>query len=671
MGKISLGNFGQGQTTAPVQHTQLDGRGIGSEFGVLADIGKDISNRAMQYQQQQKAEDDAFTRAKTAKALTDYDLEVERAKTDVANQLQTGVITYKDANARYMETVQKIPAPQIEGQNETLKFTYDGALDTARKRGAADIGNVAENAKRQEFAALFTDTLDGLGKQAGLPGANLDAIDQRMESLRTTAKAAGYTDQAITKAIQDKRDSVYTTHAQQRIISSRENGEALKQIELELTNDKGYYANRLDADKRTALLGTVTGYRIQLENRIEATATKREAAAERAVASYSDQIATGLPIAAELTNETFEKVRGTVYEQDFKDALQHSNEIQTVRQLPFAQQQTYIQQLDATLKTTPTSNPKKEQARLSSLRASMDAAQKVAKENPILFVQQQTGEALPPLDIQALAQPGGIQAIGNQIADRFNAIEGARRKYGPTVGSNPWTPQETEMMKMFFDKADDKQRLQVLGVLQAGSSTPQRMAGALAPLAADKPYLKLAGMAQFQKLRGDSGTELAPTILAGARVLTEKTSIMPSEQKFLALFDESVGDAFPPGSEERKMAYIGFKTMYAGMAGPKGITHEQGGEIDAQLGKEAVSLASGGISEYNDRKVVRPWGMKEEDFSDRVEIEIERLATESGFDVDKLEDMPLMASDVEGQYFLLNGGKKQMKDGKLLIVRVK
>lgn len=671
MGKISIGGFGRGETTAPVQHTQYDTRGVGAEFGAVVQAGQQITGMAMQHMQKKKEEDDAMARAKSAKALTDYDLEIDRVQTDVTNQIQTGAITYQQAEEKYQEALQKVPAPQVEGQDEKLKFTFEGALDTARKRGSGAIYNVAETAKRQEFASLFTGNLDSLGKAAGLPGANVDQINQRIDSLRATAKAAGWSDQAIDKQIQDRKDANWTNQAQQRIIASRENIDGLKQLEQDLTDEKGFYANRLDPDKRTALLGTLTGYRIQLENRTEASINKRETAAERAVSSYQDQIATGLPIAADLTNETFEKVKGTAFEQDFKDALSHSNEIQQIRQLPFAQQQTYIQQLDAKLKTTPTSNPKKEQARLNSLRTAMDAAKKVASENPILFVQQQTGEPVPNLDLQGLSQPGGMQKVGAQINDRFNAIEAARRKYGASVGSNPWTPQETEMMKMFFEKADDKQRLQVLAALHAGSATPQRMAGALGPLAADKPYLKLAGMAQYQKLRGDSGTELAPTILAGARVITEKTSIMPTENKFLDAFDKAVGDAFPPGSEERTMAYIGFKTLYAGMAGPKGITHEQGGEIDAQLAREAMNLSSGGISEYNDRKVVRPWGMKEDDFTDRVQTELERVATETGFDVDKLEDMPLISSEVEGQYYLLNAGKRQMKDGKLLIVRVK
>jgi hypothetical protein len=111
------------------------------------------------------------------------------------------------------------------------------------------------------------------------------------------------------------------------------------------------------------------------------------------------------------------------------------------------------------------------------------------------------------------------------------------------------------------------------------------------------------------------------------------------------------------------------------MADEKGVRHvnEDKNMADDKLAELAISLATGGVSDYNDRKVIRPYGMKADDFESAIETQLEIVAKNTGFDLGDIEDLPLFAvPGQDGAYYLLSGNKiLPDKQGKPVIVRVK
>lgn len=102
--------------------------------------------------------------------------------------------------------------------------------------------------------------------------------------------------------------------------------------------------------------------------------------------------------------------------------------------------------------------------------------------------------------------------------------------------------------------------------------------------------------------------------------------------------------------------------MYAGMAGPKGVTHDGAQlEVDGDLAEQAVTMATGGIGEHAGSKVVKPYGMSDKVFSKIVDIELQGISERTKFPVGQLEDMPLSpVPGQEGTYYLLNAGRVQI-----------
>lgn len=282
---------------------------------------------------------------------------------------------------------------------------------------------------------------------------------------------------------------------------------------------------------------------------------------------------------------------------------------------------------------------------------------------------------MEPLDVSGVMTPEGQQKLGEQIADRFDVVNSVRKAYGPEVARNPWKPEEQAMLKSLLEQADDGTKLQVLGVIASSSPSGAEYAAAIKPLIADQPITMLAGMAQFRGLKGPDGTDVPRTLLSGAKVLTDKSTPMPKDAMFRESFDKAVGNALVPGTPQREQAYLAFKSLYAGMSGPKGIKHDgPAPELDRDLADQAAEMSTGGIMERGGAKVIKPYEMEEGTFNALVDMQLEGLSMHSKLPISQLEDMPLSpVSGKEGSYYLMNAGRVQVDPAtnQPMVVKVK
>jgi hypothetical protein len=89
-------------------------------------------------------------------------------------------------------------------------------------------------------------------------------------------------------------------HAQQQLMAARDNGGALSAFNNELTSEKGFYVDKLDPEKRNALLNQAMGYQARIEaraiaaqNHADMLALRRENAAIHASGTMQMRIANG------------------------------------------------------------------------------------------------------------------------------------------------------------------------------------------------------------------------------------------------------------------------------------------------------------------------------------------------------------------------------------------
>lgn len=662
MARIPVGSFGQ---SGPPRPQGGSARNPGSEdMAALGQAARAIGGIATQFVQKQQDDDAAHARAKATNALLDHELTLKGRAEDIAGRVATGELDYREAETFYQEDVAKIEAPRTEGLDPVLAEQMQGGLRRNQEAARQTITRVVGQAKRADFKGQFFTALDTLGKLAGAPDADVDTINAKAEAFSALARQAEIPPDQIAKTLQDFKDKNWTNHATQRFINTRDDLAGLNQLETDLTAEDGYYASRLDTDRRNMLLAQVTAGKMRLENKDAIEVDKRESIAEREVTWFSDQMVTGLEISGERWAQGWENVQGTTQEAAFKQARSMATEIQTFRASSFADQEAFLQQLEAQTRSSPSADPKRDLSRLNTLRAAFDQGKKLAAESPLLYYQHQTGQEVPPLDLQAMAG-GDIDGVAAQLQSRF-AIAGAlRKRYGSAIGMSPWLPQEAAMAKSFFEQADDKGRLAVLSALSAGTPDAASFVATLKPLAADEPLFMAAGLAQFRKLQGPGGENVPALILQGSRILEDKSVPMPGNAELVRAFEERVGDALPAGTVARQRGFEVFKAVYAGQAQATGYRHDMDAgatiEADDDLADMAIELATGGVSEINDSRVIRPYGMPEKDFEQRVSAGIRMAAQSSGLDRGLLSEMPLRpVPGREGAYVLLNDGAVQI-----------
>ncbi len=654
MAQIPLGNFGRSVPVAEqgrVVTIDPNDRGAQALAGTVQNVAMDMLN-------QRNKEDQALARVKASNALIDRESQLKTIGADIAEKMRMGQVGYDKAEEAYTAAVAKLDPLETPGLDEVTMGEVGNSLKRLQNGGLDYVRQAAAGARVESAKADLVSRMDMLGKDAALPGANIDQINARMDAEDIDLAGRLAWGEAWTSKKQEFKDDNWTTHATQRVIGARNGLDTLREIESDLTAEDGFYAKKLDPEKRNQLLNTVTGRIFQVQEQQQRQAEMRELQGMRVLDQMDKQAASGLPPTPADQQRWKAALSGTSMAAEYNDRVAQMNEVQGLLRQPIGEQVRYLEQKRQQMAASGASVA--DQANVERLQSAVDQNIKLLKEQPLTFNALRTGEDVPPLDLAGIATPEGQQQLGAQLAQRFDTVNALRKQYGTEVARNPWRPEEATMLKAFMSQADDGSKLQVLSALAASAPSGSDYAAALAPIAADEPATMLAGMAQFRGLKGADGTDVPKVLLAGSKVLTDKSTPMPSEQELRLAFDAQVGGSIASGTPQREQAYTAFKSIYAGLAGPRGVRHEDSFTDDG-LVEEAVQLATGGIGERAGAKVVKPYNMDDDTFDAVVDGQLEGLAKRSGFPLGQLEDMPLSpVPGREGAYYLLNAGRVQL-----------
>lgn len=660
MAQIPLGNFRAPQAVpAPEQGRVVTPDPNGMNRGAQQLAGT-VNQLATDYMGQINREDQALAKVKASNALIDRESQIKTISADLGEQMRAGTLDYTKAEETYNSSIAKLDPLDTPGLDEVTMAEVGNSVKRLHNGGLDGIRSAAAGARIESAKADLVGRMDMLGKDAATSGADIDAINNRMEAedIDVAGHLAYGADWANKK--QAFRDQNWTTHATQRVIESGNNIGSLTKVEQDLTADDGLYAKKLDPDKRNQLLNTVTGRIFQVREHNERQAEMRENKAERALLQMDRQAATGVPPTPADQQRWQATLSGTSLAGEYNSRIGEMTEIQGLLRAPLAEQQQYIDQKRQQMAANGGSVT--DQANVNRLQTAVDTNTKMLKEQPLQFNAQRTGVDVAPLDITGLGTPEGQQLIIGQISERFDVVNAVRKAYGPEVARNPWKPEEQAMLASALAAADDGTKLQILGAVAAGAPSGADYAAAIKPLTADQPITMLAGMATHQQLKGADGTDVAKTLLAGEKILKDKSTPMPNEGELRMAFDESVGTSITSGTPQREKAYLAFKSLYAGVASSKGVSHDGTNPMaDGDTVEQAIQLATGGIGERAGAKVVKPYGMSDDDFDNAIDGQLSGIAEHTQFPLGELEDMPLSpVPGKEGAYYLMNAGRVQV-----------
>lgn len=657
MAQIPLGNFAQARAVPEAPQNRVITVDNRAETQASQQAASAVQSAALGVLDNINREDQALARVRASNALIDRESQIKTIATDLDEKMRTGQLPYEKSEEAFTSAVSKLDPLETPGLDEAQQGEIGNSLKRMQLSGLDSIRASAAKGRIQAAQSDLVSRMDMLGKDAAMPGANVEQINARMdaEDIDVAGRLAFGETWASKK--QEFKDGNWTTHATQRVIESRESIGSLQKLEHDLTAEDGFYAKKLDPEKRNQLLNTVSGRIFQVQQHQQQQSMMREMKAERVLAQMDKQASLGVPPTPADQQRWKSVLSGTSVAGEYESRIQQMNKSQLLLRLPETQQEQYLTQLKSDMQQNGASVADVEN--LNRLESVVTERKKLRDSDPVSYSAITNGTQVEPINLAGIANPEGQQQLLAQLGERFLVAGSVRRKDGLTVTPSPWTEAERGMIQAAAKSVDDNTKLQIFSVIGAATQDKDEYAAAIKPFIGDDQLADTAGRAAFKGLKLPDGSSLAQTIMEGRKILDDKSKPMPGDDLLLAGFDKDVGFSMPAGSDQRDRAFQAYRASYAALSERK-ATKFNGATLDSEISKQAIQAATGGVTTWAGSKVIKPYGMPDKDFSNSVGTQIDAMAERTKLPTDLLKGMPLMATPRRpGFYYLMNGSEVQ------------
>jgi hypothetical protein len=647
-----------------------------------AGIGRALQGIGLDGMRQQREEEQRAVRAKAANSSLDHEIAVKTREQQFREGLRTGEIDFREAAGKWQTELTDVTPPKDNAVPPDVAADLDRAVKRTGFEATQRVSGAIEAATRGDYQRQFGEALDKFGKLAGLPNADITDINTRGgEMLTALGTQSGLTADRVAEVVQNFKDRNWTNDATQRAMVARSDMEGLRKLERDLTAGDGFYAGKLDTDKRNAVLNTVLSHRQQLENRMQHLADKREAAADRALTKASTQIEAGVPLSADAWLGLRQQVQGTSAAGSFNDLVAAERETQKMLRLPIEQQEQYVQQRESQLMQQ--GGTMADLANVKRVKATVEANKKSLEGEPLVAAQRLFGRATQPIQFENLLQPGGPASAAAIFDDRASTLQAMRRQFGDRVALKPLLPQESQLLIKALDNAGPIESANVFGAMRAAINDDEVYAAAMRQIAPDSPVKAHAGMlaalgknvtTESNIIASDVVTntrKISQTMLAGEQILNrsraDKSSegkaqslFVPGRQDFADSFVSRAGDLYrgrPAAQEADLQAAFAY---YVGKAAQTGRLARDSKDIDSSLVKESISATLGDVVNVNGHGSVKaPIGMPSDRFTNQGRETFSEMVRTEGLPAstaDHYSDYGLLNYRRDGQYVLTLGG---------------
>lgn len=256
------------------------------------------------------------------------------------------------------------------------------------------------------------------------------------------------------------------------------------------------------------------------------------------------------------------------------------------------------------------------------VQAAADEVIKQRKADPIQF-SLASGQT-KPIDMS------NQNNFGQSIGLRASQVSELARAYGTPLTF--FSKEEESQIGKFFRDAPVSQQSAYLDTIHKSTGGGKNYMSALQQISVNAPSAAVAGILMdkpggvvAEKNWFNPDVTVSPdvasqTILTGAAARKGSKDVkgmtMPKENDMRLQFSDTVKDAFAGDAQGASMAYDVAKDYYAGVMSQKG---DYSGEMDANVWKQAINVATGGVYDYKGMgNVLLPWGMSAETFDSQV-----------------------------------------------------
>ena len=590
----------------------LDTRFVDQGQEALGNLARTVGGIAQDMQQDRMREADALARAKAANAVLDDEISAGSIAEDIGRQVAEGNLGWADAEAEAQRRLDEREPPAVEGLDPAGMEAFNGRLRANREQVLGRVRTVADSGRRMAFRTEFDASLDKLGKLAGDPAADIDKINAQAEAFAPLAAQAGVDAATIANRVQAFKDRNWTNQATSRLINGRDDAAALAQLERDLADPEGYYAGRLDTEKRNGLLSQVLTAKGRLETRAQVDADKAEATAERALKEFERNLAGDFGLPDDVAAPLIQEASGGTPEQ--RERLQGlialENEFRGVRYAAPQEQAAFLAGKRAEYQANGATP--QQAANLQRMERATEATAKLLRESPLQHMAQATGRPVEPLDLSGLmtGEPGRLSF---QIGERAAMLESWRGRMGNQTGTALLLPQESEALTSTLERVTPAVATRLFGSLSKAIPDRATYLAVLGQVGVKGAVPATAG-ALFP-----TNPQLAERIIAGHAALNPaegvpKFKLPPAAD--LAAINSTLGPAFAGRDQALASARAAIEAAYAGESIAAG---DYSGEINPERLRKVMTEVVGKPVEINGASVLPPLGLAENDFRDAVD----------------------------------------------------
>jgi hypothetical protein len=619
MARIPLGNQGDGvaQIPQPVQSTAATYGGASAAAD--AQIGQAIAGVGEQVQRVQSD----YQRTAAGVAYQQHQFDVQSAIKANQVRLSSGEINQEQFQ-------QSIIDARKQSFDNTIGGLPDGHYKNIVTQQVAGLNRVSDLAvqesllanTRQQTQANAAQMLDTGGKQIALMP---DTIDQRVGSLRTAyaaaAQAGGIPVKDAEKSFQDWSDKQYMSNAQYRMMTARGAGDldALKKLEFDLTDPKGFYANKMDANQRNQVLSSTVSQRLSMENAQQQQIDALNADGQKAYNEAIDFGNTGKYMSPEYQQQLVQRTAGTPYGVEAQKLIRQSAEAAGFASMTIPQQTETLRRYQSSANTPGQGSDPQTMAQIKKLEQIHTAKAEAFKTDPWKAALDYNNiNAIPPLDMSSVPNLMGSLAQRSKLA---GVLEQAN-------GGNPvslFTPTEADGVLKMVSALPIDQRAQILNQIGGGFSGAGRI-NALAKQWHDKDEamslaLKAgAGGGNGNPLVTTSGTPVSAFILSGQQAIKDKTVKVEdiAGSGLQSQVATQINGVLPAEQEAdaKRMAYF----IAVGSAARNGRTAPNSTDIENGINAATGGITNTGGTRFNGEpnRVAMPYGWTESQFTNSV-----------------------------------------------------
>lgn len=406
---------------------------------------------------------------------------------------------------------------------DTLMRVAGAALSDQRQE-QAQITDIARRGEVADHRSKVESFLDGFGKDAGLPGSDMNRLSQQLDAIDEYGKTAYGS--AWEKKKQDTKDKMWFSNLTQQVLDVSSNLNGIRQLKAAIKT--GPYADKLDPNNRLTLETMLEGKETALIQRQEAAAQRsqreheqRLSNAEAAFNVFQTTRVKGGYLSPEFTDKTIAETKGTIYEQAVMDSIKQAKEIGGLASQPIGAQKQLLSSINTRIA---------KEGRSPELDKQRDQVDKVLSasitdvKNSGIRAGFERGviDRLEPIDFSSPTTL--FSSIGKRV-HAAQLVSAWAKDFVPAV--SPLDNEEAENVKTMFDALQPKEKSQFVGNIV--SVTGPKLGGAIARQFGEKDrVLELAFAAGTSKTT--TGKYVSERIFKGAKDIKDRTyskTIMP------------------------------------------------------------------------------------------------------------------------------------------------